>query len=188
MWFCTSGVWHSINLRCYLRPSCKAISNLKIKYWIIFRTKQGVFLRWTTSWCEGITFLVWNFLGSNCYFHAMCTLWTFEVFLWLRHIFQTKALLLSNTKRCCFAVQLFFGETPNHFKMAMSHVTEQFAKKWYNQEVDPTSEDRDPKHAKINRTHVPTIVKSFDRNKRPIHRVTFIYYIAVYFIYKKMFY
>lgn len=60
--------------------------------------------------------------------------------------------------------------------MAMSHVTEQFAKKWYNQEVDPTSEDRDPKHTKINRTHVPTIVKSFDRNKRPTFRVSFKHY------------
>ena len=70
----------------------------------------------------------------------------------------------------------FFDEDPNHFKMAMSHVTEQFAKEWYNQKVDPTSEDRDPKHAQINRKHIPIIWSTIDRNERPIHRVTFKHY------------
>lgn len=93
-----------------------------------------------------------------------------------RPCLERKLYSFLTQKGAFFAFQKKIDEEPNHFKMAMSHVTEQFAEEWYNRIVDPSSKDRDPKHAKINRKHIPTIVKSFDRNKRPTFRVSFKHY------------
>ena len=60
----------------------------------------------------------------------------------------------------------------------MSHITEQFAEDWYKQEVDPSSKDRDPMLAKINRKQIPKIGKGYDRNKRTVYRVNFMPMVA----------
>ena len=144
---------------------------------VAFGTKQGAGCTRVTTCREVTDDGGDNFGAKTAIFNEMGCNFPLETIPYPQLFADPKAPLFPNTTRGCLSFQLLFWTCDNHFKMAMSHaITENFAKSWYEQKVDPNSEHKDPMHAKIDRNVLPKISERRDRMGRPTFRVRFKYF------------